>query len=109
MSPILWELFLHHFSFGSWVHSYYPNYYFPSFDSPYITSPKEVDGDKLVYTINVPSHQSKPAALTRYTKGKLADLSTIEFSAMDAWFEEDEEIFIHPKDPYKVKWIIKNL
>jgi RNase P/RNase MRP subunit p29 len=23
---------------------------------------------------------------------------------MDAWFVEDEEIFIHPKDPYKVRY-----
>ena len=22
---------------------------------------------------------------------------------MDAWFEEDDQIYIHPKDPYKVK------
>lgn len=32
----------------------------------------------------------------------LADLFTINFGAMDAWFEEDEQIFVHPKDPYKV-------
>jgi len=25
----------------------------------------------------------------------------INWSAMDGWFEEDEEIFDHPKDPYK--------
>lgn len=24
-----------------------------------------------------------------------------EWSAMDAWFEEEEEIFVHPRDPYK--------
>jgi len=85
-----------------WLHRYYPKYYFSdfNFDSPYISgAPKEVDGDKKVYTINV--GQSGPRTLTLYTAGKLAGLATVEFSAMDAWFEEDEEIFIHAKDPYK--------
>ena len=26
----------------------------------------------------------------------------IGFDKVDSWFEEDEEIFVHPKDPYKV-------
>jgi hypothetical protein len=32
----------------------------------------------------------------------LGGLFTINFAAMDHWFEEEEEIFVHPKDPYKV-------
>jgi hypothetical protein len=87
----------------SWLHPYYPNYYFSDFkfDSPYIGAAKVVpDGDKTVYTINV--GQSEPKTVTLYSAGKLAGLATVEFSAMDAWFEEDEEIFSHPKDPYKV-------
>jgi len=31
----------------------------------------------------------------------LAGLATVDFSTMDAWFEEEEQIFVHPKDPYK--------
>lgn len=50
--------------------------------------------------------QAKPKTLTLYTTGKLAGLATVEFSSMDAWFEEEEEIFLHPKDPYKVCNII---
>ena len=86
----------------SWLHPYYPTYYFSQFklDSPYISAPKEVDGDKKVYTITV--GQSGPKSLTLHTTGKLAGLATVKFSEMDAWFEEDEEIFLHPKDPYKV-------
>ena len=34
----------------------------------------------------------------RHVKG----LVYIEFDAVDAWFEEEEQIFVHPKDPYKV-------
>ena len=29
----------------------------------------------------------------------LADCIAFDWNAMDAWFEEDEEIFIHPRDP----------
>jgi len=30
----------------------------------------------------------------------LRDLLRFEWGAMDAWFEEDEEVFVHPRDPY---------
>lgn len=42
-------------------------------------------------------------AATKYTQGELNGLITISLGAMDAWFEEDEQIFVHPKDPYKVR------
>jgi len=32
----------------------------------------------------------------------VAGLVKIESKAMDAWFEEDEQVWNHPKDPYKV-------
>jgi hypothetical protein len=32
----------------------------------------------------------------------LAGLLKIDFAAADAWFEEDERVYVHPKDPYKV-------
>lgn len=35
----------------------------------------------------------------------LAGLLKIKFEAADAWFEEDEQMFGHPKDPYKVNHI----
>lgn len=56
----------------------------------------------MVHTIKV--GQSEPKTFTLYTKGELAGLATVDFSTMDAWFEEEEQIFVHPKDPYKV-WI----
>jgi len=84
-----------------WLHPYYPTYYFSdfNFDSPYISAPTEVGGGKKEYTIKV--GQSEPKTLTLYTTGELAGLATVKFSDMDMWFEEDEEIFVHPKDPYK--------
>ena len=33
-------------------------------------------------------------------KAALADHVTFSWSAMDSWFEEDQEVFVHPRDPY---------
>jgi uncharacterized protein (DUF427 family) len=41
------------------------------------------------------AHRQPPAELT-----ELAGYITLDWNAMDAWFEEDEEIFVHPRDPY---------
>jgi uncharacterized protein (DUF427 family) len=30
----------------------------------------------------------------------LADYLAFDWNAMDGWFEEDEEVFVHPRDPY---------
>ena len=31
----------------------------------------------------------------------LRDLVRFDWGGMDAWFEEDEEVFVHPRDPYR--------
>ena len=36
-----------------------------------------------------------------FSSKDLKDLVRFDFSAMDGWFEEDEPIYVHPKDPYK--------
>ena len=89
--------------FGSWLDSpCYPNYYFSKSEfAEYIKGDPKVDGDKKVYTVNV-----GPKILSLYTSSKLLskfkELVTVEFTEMDAWFEEEEEVIVHPKDPYKV-------
>ena len=32
---------------------------------------------------------------------ELANLVAFYWSKMDAWFEEDDEVYVHPRDPYK--------
>jgi uncharacterized protein (DUF427 family) len=32
--------------------------------------------------------------------GALADMVRFSWDALDAWFEEDEEVFVHPRNPY---------
>lgn len=36
-----------------------------------------------------------------FNTGELKDLVKVDFRAVDQWFEEDMEIYGHPKDPYK--------
>lgn len=36
----------------------------------------------------------------QYDEGELAGLVRFEWDAVDSWFEEDEEVFVHPRNPY---------
>jgi uncharacterized protein (DUF427 family) len=62
-----------------WEVPYYPTYYLPVED---------------VRTDLVP-----PGAVTR-GRERLAGLVRLDWAAMDAWFEEDEPVYTHPRDPY---------
>lgn len=59
-----------------WEHEYYPWWYIPVAD---------VD-DSSLPTSSI---------------DELPDHVKIDFSAVERWFEEDEEVFIHPRDPYR--------
>jgi uncharacterized protein (DUF427 family) len=65
-----------------WEIPNYPTYYFPSED---------------VRLDRIPSHVRRNG-LTRLEQ--LRGLVKLDWHAMDAWFEEDEEVFTHPRDPY---------
>jgi uncharacterized protein (DUF427 family) len=92
-----------------WEVPYYPAYYFPVADVR--TDLLEPDGgvahspsrgDGRTYTITAGGKQA-PGAAVRYEDSpipELRDLVRLEWDAMDAWFEEDEEVFTHPRDPY---------
>jgi uncharacterized protein (DUF427 family) len=67
-----------------WEHPYYPTYYVPATDI-------RVD---LVPDGALRAFDGEP-------QPELDGLARIEWDAMDAWFEEDEEVFVHPRDPYK--------
>ena len=86
----------------SWEIPYYPSYYFHSTDLPerFLRNPKQGD-TSTTYDLVVGERTAK-AAVTVHNEGNFRDLVKITFNKMDAWLEEDEEIFIHPRDPYKV-------
>ncbi|TDD33663.1 DUF427 domain-containing protein [Actinomadura sp. KC06] len=91
-----------------WEVPYYPTYYFPEADvraelveeGPGKRSPSR--GDATAYTVKVDGAEAPGGAL-RYAESPIEELRglvRLDWEAMDAWFEEDEEIFVHPRDPY---------
>lgn len=101
-----------------WEHPYYPAYFFPqsAIPSKYlrVTTPKPKNSPPHSETYDlVVGYRVSNAAVIKYdgsiTGGggdglDVAGTLKVIFDRADAWFEEDEEIFAHPKDPYKVLW-----
>jgi uncharacterized protein (DUF427 family) len=91
-----------------WEVPYYPTYYFPLADvcaelqpdGGSVHSPSR--GDARRFTVLAGGREAPGAAL-RYAESPiegLRDLIRLDWHAMDAWFEEDEEVYTHPRDPY---------
>lgn len=92
-----------------WEKPYYPTYYFPaadvrtellSADGGVAHSPSRGDGH--TFTVTAGGREAAGAAL-RYEQSRfeeLRDAIRLDWDAMDAWFEEDEQVFTHPRDPY---------
>ena len=93
-----------------WEVPYYPAYYIPQADvraelleadgNVVVHSPSRGDGRRL--TVRAGDREAPGAAL-RYEDSPIADLRDLirlDWDAMDAWFEEDEQVFTHPRDPY---------
>ena len=92
-----------------WEKPYYPTYYFPAADvridflgedDGIAHSPSR--GDAKIFTVRAGDEERAGAALL-YEQSpfdELHDTIRLDWSAMDAWFEEDEEVFTHPRDPY---------
>ena len=91
-----------------WEVPYYPAYYFPVEDvrtellEPDGTSHSPSRGDARTFTVRA-GGKDVPEAALRYEDSpieELRDLVRFDWAAMDAWFEEDEEVFVHPRDPH---------
>jgi uncharacterized protein (DUF427 family) len=42
----------------------------------------------------------RPSSARLYIEGSVAGTVRFDWGALDAWFEEDEEVFVHPRNPY---------
>ena len=87
----------------SWESAYYPSYFFnpDALPNKYLDNPSK-GTTSTTYDLVVGGRTAKEAVIL-HTDGNLKDLIKIKFDKMDAWLEEDEEIYIHPRDPYKVR------
>jgi uncharacterized protein (DUF427 family) len=92
-----------------WEVPYYPTYYLPLADvrtellepdGRAVHSPSR--GDGRTFTVRAGAREAPHAAL-RYEDSpieELRELVRLDWNAMDAWFEEDEQVFTHARDPY---------
>lgn len=91
-----------------WEVPYYPQYYVPRADviaelvATGRTKTSRSRGVGNLHTVRVPNYDADDAAVTYDDSHSpaLRDLVRFKWDAMDAWFEEDEEIFTHPRSPY---------
>jgi uncharacterized protein (DUF427 family) len=92
-----------------WEVPYYPTYYFSERDvradlvaegSADLHSPSRGDAT----TLSVLAGGSRaPGAAARYEDSPIDELRgtvRLKWDAMEAWFEEDEQVYTHPRDPY---------
>ncbi len=92
-----------------WEKPYYPAYYFPPEDvrTDLLVATGETKrspsrGDADVYTVKTAKAEA-PASAFHYAGSPLEEIAghyAFEWSAMEAWFEEDEQVYVHPRDPY---------
>lgn len=91
-----------------WEHPYYPQFYIPAADVD--TSLLSDDGHgketaQGMWSVQSLSHGERSVAgaaqlLTEPAIDGLEATYRFEWDAMDAWYEEDEEMFQHPRSPY---------
>jgi uncharacterized protein (DUF427 family) len=90
-----------------WENPHYPQYYLPLEDThgrvaTSTTTHSPSRGDAVHYTVKAGGKEAVDAAW-QYPDSPLEEIRgsvRFDWDAMDAWFEEDEEVFIHVRDPY---------
>ncbi len=91
-----------------WEWPNYPQYYIPIADvnAEYLVDERHAQklkrGSAQRYGLLV-GDVSRPKAARVYTDSTVDGLTgtaRFEWPALDSWFEEDEEVFIHPRNPY---------
>ena len=91
-----------------WERPEYPQYYIPLRDVHCDRLVREQDGQRTPrgtveqYGLHV-GEVYRPAAaklLTQSSVPRLSDTVRFEWTALDGWFEEDEQVCVHPRNPY---------
>ncbi|HEX6579204.1 MAG TPA: DUF427 domain-containing protein [Jiangellaceae bacterium] len=92
-----------------WEVPYYPQYYVPRADVRVKLEPtghrkpSRQRGDGVLWNVVAGDYEAVDAAAT-YDDSPVEELHGLvwlRWDAMDAWFEEDEEVFTHPRSPYR--------
>ncbi len=92
-----------------WEKPYYPTYYLPlsDIDPGVLVDSGETErspsrGTATVYDVHA-NGVTAPAGAYAYPEPKIEELAehvAFIWAAMDHWYEEDEEVYVHPRDPF---------
>jgi uncharacterized protein (DUF427 family) len=88
-----------------WEWPNYPQYYIPIADVNRALLVDEQHSERL-HRGSAQLHGLRVGAIVRpssarlYLDGSVAGAIRFDWDALDAWFEEDEEVFVHPRNPY---------
>ena len=91
-----------------WEWPYFPVYYFPAADIRAKLAPTSDTehspsrGEAEICDVVLPG-ATAPKAAKRYPDSPLEELRTLvrlDWDSMTEWFEEDEPVYTHPRDPY---------
>jgi uncharacterized protein (DUF427 family) len=91
-----------------WEWPHYPQYYIPRTDVAMALLVPDADPAPTAQG-QAQSHMLRVGAIERHAAarvisaspiGELGDTVRFEWDRLDVWFEEDEEIFVHPRNPY---------
>lgn len=91
-----------------WEWPYYPQYLIPMQDIDPAFAVEEGDVHHLsrgtVASVGLRvGDMHRPRAGRRYVESRIDELVGLvrfDWDALDAWFEEDEQVFVHPRNPY---------
>ncbi|MEX0795906.1 MAG: DUF427 domain-containing protein [Acidimicrobiia bacterium] len=90
-----------------WEVPYFPTYYFPEADvnmSAFVdsgeTKKSPSRGDATLYEVKAGGKQGKAYGYAESEIDQLVGHVAFDWASMDHWFEEDEEVFFHARDPY---------
>ena len=88
-----------------WEWPPYPQYYVPADDvAPGLLVDEGVEEERPLGPARrhglAAGGQERACAAWLHTAGDLAGCVRFDWSALDAWFEEDEQVFVHPRSPY---------
>ncbi len=90
-----------------WEVPYYPTYYFPEEDvvtdllvATGETRKSPSRGEAAQYTVKVNGAEGSAYSYPEPKIDAIAGHYAFVWKTMDHWFEEDEEVFVHARDPY---------
>jgi uncharacterized protein (DUF427 family) len=88
-----------------WEWPNYPQYYVPIADvnRPLLVDEQHTErlhrGSAQLQGLRV-GQVVRPSSARLYIEGSVAGTVRFDWDSLDAWFEEDEEVFVHPRNPY---------